>query len=147
MNKLLEKFEGLFYVRRKEPTYRKALFTLTLVLITGFSLPIYLKYEDYSYGKYKEEYNSVVEIVQRYKDQNEEYPIGNIVNWDNEEDLNMFFKDNNLSRSSSLYYIDINILDELKDKKYTYIIDIEKNNMYTSEFVVYNFRRWHFPFY
>ena len=147
MNKVLEKMDSLFNVERKELTYKKGFFMLALILLAGFSIPLYSKYEDYKYSQYKPEYNSVVEIVESYKNQEGEYPIGSKVNLNKEKDLSKFFTENSLSWGNELYYIDTSLIDELEKTKYTYIVDIDKEKIYTSEFVVYKFRRWHFAFY
>lgn len=147
MGPLLEKLEGLFVVKRKETTYKKGLFALVLVLIAGFSLPIYFKYEDYAYGKYKEEYDYVVGEIEMYRDENNNYPLGDPINWNNEKDLKKFFVENKFSTNRELYYIDEYVISELKDKKHTYIIDPQNETVYTSEFIVFHYRRWHFAFY
>lgn len=147
MGKIIDKLEGLFIVDRKKTTYKKAFFGLILVIIAGFTMPAYFRYESYVYEKYKEEYSYVADRVKVYKNENGVYPLGEPIDWNKEKNLDKFFVENNFSKNNELRYIDTNLLEELKEKKYTYIIDVETGKIYTSEFVVYNIKRWHFVFY
>jgi len=147
MNKILEKMEGLFVVNRKETTYKRGFLAFILVLAGVAILPAYFKYEDYTYAKYKAEYNYVIEIVEKYNEEHGSYPLGEAINWNKEKNLNLFFEESNFSRNRELYYIDINLMSGLENNKYTYIIDSNKGNIYTREYVVYQNRRWHFAFY
>jgi len=147
MNRLLEKIENLFVINRKQTTYTRAFISFIIVLAGVAVLPTYFKYEDYTYAKYKKEYDSVVEIVEQYNKEYGRYPLGEPINWAKEKNLNLFFTENKLSGNRELYYIDIKLLDELKNNKYTYIIDVQHGKLYTREFVVYKNRRWHFAFY
>lgn len=147
MGSLFEKLEGLFVVERKETSYKKAVIGLIFVIIAGFSPYLYIRYEDYQYGKYKAEFDFVVENVENYRTENNEYPLGSVVRWNDEKDLNKFFVENKWRTNRELYYIDIEGIEDLKNIKYTYIVDPETEQIYTSEFVIAHFKRWHFAFY
>ena len=147
MRILFEKLEGLFVVERKETTYKKAVIGLIFVIIAGFSPYLYIRYEEYQYGKYKAEFDFVVEVVESYRAENNEYPLGHRIHWDNEKDLKQFFVENKWRLNRELYYIDTNAMEDLKNIKYTYIVDPETEQIYTSEFVIAHFKRWHFAFY
>lgn len=147
MGKILDKLDALFYVNRKKLTYKKGCLMFVLVLLAGFSLPIYIKYEDYTYDKYKAEYNYVLEILETYKSEEGEYPIGEKADLNEEDDLKEFIMQNNFRIGNDLYYIDTSLIDKLGDIKNTYIIDMDTHRIYTGEFVVYRFTRWHFVYY
>jgi len=85
-------------------------------------------YEDYAYEKYKTEYDSVLEIINAYKAENGEYPLGEVINWSKEKNLNQFFDQSALSKDKELRYIDMNLLSEVKNKKNTYIMDVQASN-------------------
>lgn len=147
MGKIMEKIENLFVLDRKETTYKRAVLGFIIVLAGVAILPLYFKYEDYTYAKYKKEYDFVVEVVEKYNGENSSYPIGEPINWANEKNLKLFFTENQLSTNRQLYYIDTTLIKELENSKYTYIIDGQRGNVYTREFVVYKNRRWHLAFY
>ncbi len=147
MGKILDKLDTLFYLNRGELTYKKGCFMIVLVLLVGFSLPIYIKYEDYTYGKYKAEYTYVEEMLETYKSEEGNHPVGEKVDLNKEDDLKQFIMQNNFKIGNDLYYIDTSLIDELANVKNTYIIDTDSNRIYTSEFAVYRFTRWHFVYY
>lgn len=147
MSKLLEKFEDLFVPKRKETTYKRAMIGLVLVLMAGFSMPAYFRYEDHIYEKYKYEYNQIREKVNQYKGEYGTYPIREAIIWSKEENLREFIEDKKLTISDQVYYLDQKLIEGSEDTKYTYMIDIRTERIYTREFVVYKFSRWHFPFY
>lgn len=143
MSKLLKKIDNLFTVKRTKQTPGRIFITFCILLMVVASVPIYFIYEDYTYGKYKEEYYLVKQHIESYKQLEGNYPIGKPIDWKEEKDLALFFEENHLSRDKRLYYIDDSSIPQIRELKYTFIIDVDRGTLYTSEFVVYYFRRLH----
>lgn len=142
--KILEKLDGLFTVKQTQYTRKRVFFNLFLAILVIMSLPIYFYYEDWNYEKYLVEYNQASQLINEYTEVNGVYPIGEAVEIQKEKDLYDFFKEMNLSLTREFYYVDMTLLPEFKDFKYTYIIDSTNRYIYTSESVVYKMARWHY---
>ncbi|KAB3534128.1 hypothetical protein F8154_09325 [Alkaliphilus pronyensis] len=144
MEKISDFIENIFSVSYTKQTRGKTFFALVLAVIGVFMLPIFFKIEDYNYAKYKEEYSLAEEIVNEYYSQSNTYPIGGPIEWDKEKKLYKFFKEGNLNMNRRLYYINADLVPEIKDFKHKYLVDIDKGTLYTQKSVAYRFRRWHF---
>ncbi len=139
--RLSERFEELFTVKQTKHTNGRLLFTFLLIFAVVAILPLYFKYEDYSYAKYKAAYQEVKLAVEEFHAAQGEYPISTPIQWENEKHLSEFFTEGRTH--GRLYYADVEQLPQLKELKYTYIIDIDRGTLYTSQFIVYRYVRWH----
>jgi len=142
LNKLLEKLDGLFEVKQTKFTGKRIFLALCLVVVMVMSLPMYFKYENYRYQNYYNEYNEAKGLIFQYVATHDEFPIGDKINLKKEKNL-IGFLNNNIG-DRQLYHINTDLIPEMKKFKYTYIIDTKYEFLYTSEFVVYEMRRWHF---
>lgn len=147
LQKIGDKIEDLFTVKQTKYTGKRLIITLGLAILFIFSLPIYFKYEDYAYEKYKQHYQEATQIIIDYYQAYGVYPTGDQIKWDQEKNLNTFFTENNFNKNRRLYYIDLDVLPEIKAKPFTYILDIDHGVLYTREFRVYQNRRWHLAIY
>lgn len=145
MGKLGEKIEDLFTVKQTKYTGKRVLITFAFVILAVMSLPLYFMYEDYAYEKYLQEYSVVSNNVKAYYEANGQYPVGEEISWESEKDLRIFFEENKLNYNRRLYYIDNSLMSEAEDYENTYIIDIDYGTLFTSEFKIYHFERWHLP--
>ncbi|MBM7614293.1 hypothetical protein [Alkaliphilus hydrothermalis] len=141
MFKLFEKLDGLFEVKQTKFTGSRIFVALCLMVVMLMSLPMYFKYENYRYQNYYNEYIEAKNLTFDYAEIHGKYPIGEKINLKKEKDLYGFL--NNYLGDRQLYYINTDLIPEMKDFKYTYIFDTKYEYMYTSEFVVYKMRRWH----
>ncbi len=139
--RLSERFEELFTVKQTKHTNGRLLFTFLLVFVAAAILPLYFRYEDYTYAKYKAAYQEVKAAVEEFHAVKGEYPIGHPIQWDNEKQLKAFFSKGRTH--GRLYYVDVEQLTQLKELKYTYLIDIDRGTLYTSQFIAYRLERWH----
>lgn len=141
LSRLSEKFEGLFVVKQTQHTNTRLFLTFCLIFVVMAILPLYFKYEDYNYGKYKVAYQEARSIVRQYHGEHGEYPIGGAVDLREEKSLRDFFADG--LTHGRLYYVDLELVPALSALKYRYIIDIDRGTLYTSEHVAYRLERWH----
>ena len=141
LTRLSEKFEDLFTVKQTKHTNGRLFFTFCFIFIVVAILPIYFKYEDYAYAKYKEAYQEAQTVVKQYYSEKGEYPMTDPIRWEKEKSLQDFFS-KGLSHGR-LYYVDVELVPALKTLKYRYIIDIDRGTLYTSEFIAYRLERWH----
>lgn len=137
-------FERLFEVKHEKQTLKK-FFSFVLFIILGSSVYIVMTYQNYRYDEYSNEYGRVEEALESYKEIYGVYPLGSEVNWKDERRLKKYFSSNNFTRGEKFYYIDLKSLDLTDQVKRTYLIDIDRDRLYTSEFVIYDMRRWHIP--
>lgn len=144
MEKIKGKLEDLFVVKQTKYTGKRIFFTFALVILMGMSLPIYFMFEDYNYEKYLIEYEMVDANIKAYYEAEGLYPAAEAIKWDNEKNLRYFFEDNHFNLNRRLYYVDITLMPNISEINYTYIIDIDTGTLFTSEFKIYHFKRWHF---
>ncbi|MCC5911198.1 MAG: hypothetical protein JJT76_12245 [Clostridiaceae bacterium] len=144
LQRILEKLDTLFTVKQTKYTGKRIFITFCLVVLSVFSLPIYHKYEDYTYGRYSDQYQQASSIIQEYYSEYGEYPVSHSIDWKKEKNLNKFFQENRYDRSRrSLYYVDEDLIPEIDQLRYNYLIDINTGTLYTREWVPYKYRRWH----
>ena len=144
---LHEKVESLFEVRQTSYTGKRILFTFILIVLTAASLPLYFRYEEKVHEGYALDYGEAKKWVATYKAIHGEYPSGQLVSLEDENDLRKFFVENRLNSERRLYYANAEKLPELNQLKYTYIIDVDHGALFTAEYVIYNMRRMHVPGY
>jgi hypothetical protein len=142
---MMEWFERLFEVKQSKFTLKKVFFTFLLFLLMGSSLQLTMYYQSYRYDDFAAEFNAVREAYTVYEGEQGSQPIGEPINWQRERQLAKFFESTNFTRGAEFYYLDLNALGLKKNVKRTYVIDLERNRLYTREFVTYDMRRWHFP--
>lgn len=140
-----EAIEKLFEVKQKKNTLPKTIMTFVLFLVLANMLFIFFAFEDRSYGAYKEDYGVVKNGILKYKNANGEYPLGGIVDWNNEKDLHNFLTENRFTMGSVFHYIDFDRIENLNTPKMKYIIDLDREIVYTSQSVPYKNKRWHIP--
>lgn len=138
---LSEKIEGLFTVQRTQQTNTRIFLNFCLIFVVIAILPLYFKYEDYNYGKYKAAYQEATTLVEQYHSERGEYPIGEVVDLNAEKSLKNFFAEG--FSHGRIYYVDLQQLPALSALKYRYIVDIDRGILYTSEHVAYRLKRWH----
>ncbi|SCY50698.1 type II secretion system protein [Alkaliphilus peptidifermentans] len=144
ITKISEVFDNMFTVSHKKQTRGKTFFAFVIAIIGIFMLPIFFKVEDYNYAKYREQYLIAESVIEEYYTTHEKYPVGGAIQWDREKKLNKFFRESNLTANRRLYYINTDLVPEVKNLKHVFIIDIDQGTLYTRKSVAYRFRRWHF---
>lgn len=140
-----EAIEKLFEVKQKKNTLPKTIMTFVLFLVLANMLFIFFAFEDRIYGAYKEDYAHVKSNIIEYKTQNGNYPVAKEVDWSKEKNLYNFLIDNKFTMGSTFYYLDLNVIEGLEKVKMKYIIDIDREIVYTSQSVPYKNKRWHIP--
>lgn len=136
--------DGLFTVKQTKHTWKRVVFTFVLVILMVMSVPLYFRYERAVYENYYDEYMQAKQLIMEYYKVHEEFPIGERFDFAKEKDLRIFFTEHKMSMNRKLYYVDTALLLELKDFKYTYVIDVDNQFVFTREFVVYAMERWHY---
>lgn len=137
--------ERLFEVKQGRITFPKIIMTLVLFLVLSNMLFIFFAFEDRAYSAYKEEYGVVKNSILEYKNTNGEFPLGEMVDWGKEKDLHRFLTENRFTMGSAFYYIDFGRIENLNEPKMKYIIDLDREILYTSQSVPYKNKRWHIP--
>ncbi|MBS4039182.1 MAG: hypothetical protein KGZ81_01140 [Flavobacteriales bacterium] len=141
LTRFSEKIEELFTVKQTKYTNGRLMFTFLMIFAVVAILPMYFKYEDYAYAKYKEAYQTAQAVVRQYHSEKGEYPTTGPVQWEKEKSLQEFFSEG--LTHGRLYYVDAELVPELKNFKYRYIVDIDRGTLYTSQHIAYRLKRWH----
>lgn len=144
LEKLSDKLENLFVVDQKKQTGKGIFSTFLIALAIFLIIPGYVRYSKYVYKGYKERYDAVKSSVTAYYETHGVYPIGDAINWGKEKDLSRFMETNRMGKDRRLYYINPSLLPDLGKLKETYLIDIDYGMLYTSEYRIYQFTRWHY---
>lgn len=143
--KIQDWFDSLFEVKQKKQTGLTILGSFLLLILVGNSLFFILTYQKRAYEAFQVEYTLVKDALNMYMSHADTPPLKEAISWDKEKDLALFFEENNLSKSASYYYLDLEALALATKPKKTYILDVERMVLYTSEFVSFGMRRWHLP--
>lgn len=143
--KIQDWFDSLFEVKRKKQTGFTILGSFLLLMLVGNSLFFLLTYQKRAYEAFQVEYALVKDALNMYMSHADTPPLKEAISWDKEKDLAIFFEENNLSKSTSYYYLDLEALALATKPRKTYILDVERMVLYTSEFVSFGMRRWHLP--
>ena len=141
---LRDRIEILFTVKQEKQTGKGILISFIIAVLIFISMPIYFRYEDYAYGRFQKSYHAVKDRVMAYYEVHGAYPQGNEINWEQEKNLARFFEANGMDKNRRLFYLDTEWLSELGQLKETYLIDIDYGMIYTSDFQIFHFARWHY---
>ena len=138
-------FDSLFEVKQSKFTLKKVFLTFALFILVGSALPMTMVYQKNNYAAYAQEFFMVEEAVEQFVKVHGYLPIGNEVDWKKEKDLRAFFETSSVTMGTTFYYLDLNMLTLETPVERTYVIDHERESIYTREFVSYDMRRWHIP--
>lgn len=142
---IAEFVDSLFEVKQSKFTLKKVFLTFALFILVGSTLPMTMVSQKNNYAAYAKEFSMVREAYEAFVDAHGYAPVGNEVDWKKEKDLSDYFEESNVTKGATFYYLDLGALSLDTPVKRTYVLDMEKERLYTREFVSYDMRRWHFP--